>query len=144
MLTFKEYLIEENRTKARVHKLINYLANRHSKDKDEIPFKHYEYTGVATPLHKEDKHMFDFAGEKRMAMKDLSPGQPFFSHTGLKHYADDFEYNYRNPIVAVHYPDRNVTVIHDGHHRYLSNKLRRVTHDNVKLYVANDKYKEDF
>lgn len=143
MISFKDFLIEAERSQGRIHKLINYIADKHGKDPNEIPFRReYSHSSGPTPLHPADKHMFDYVGTQTMKMSDLHPGQQFFSAAGLHHYNDKYNYNYRNPIVAVHYPKENITVIHDGHHRWLSNRLKRVSHDNVKLFRVNDKWKD--
>lgn len=140
---FGKSLGEAVRDRARAQKVIDYIADRHGRDENEIPFKNYDWTGSASPSFKGDRHMFDYKGTVKMKMSDLHAGQPFFSKAGLDHYNDSFNYNFRNPIKAVYYPHLDKTIIHDGHHRWLTNRLKGIKEDDVQLYHANEHWKDE-
>lgn len=141
MHTFKQFIIEVKRDRARAQKLINYIADRHGGDENEIPFKHFDYPGDDDPSFKDDRHKFDYKGIKKMKMSDLHPGQQSFSKTGLDYYNDKFNYNFRNPIKVVYYPHLGKHIIHDGHHRWLFNRISGVKEDDVSVYEPNEHWK---
>lgn len=143
MKTFKQLLIEVKRDRARIHKLINYIADKAGGDDNEIHFKREWHYFEPDPSFKGDKHKFTYLGKKTMKMSDLHPGQGTFSKAGLDYYNDKFNDEFRNPIKAVYYPHLDKHVIHDGHHRWLSNKLKGRTEDDVHVWTPNEHWKDD-
>ena len=141
MKKFREFLNEKKRSPQEAQKVVDYLAKRtvrYGGDKDEIPFKQHRYPGDNDPNLQ--PHMFTFMGIKRIPIKDLKPGQPTFSHTGITHHIWS-DRNERKPIVAVKYSDG--IRVHDGHHRLKADQSTGYTHADVHLYKPNKSWKPE-
>ena len=139
MLSFKQYLAEKERTPERSHKLLDYIADRHGGDKNEIPFKDYRYYGDPDPGYHRDEHMFDYRGVQRFHVNDLIPGQSSFSHTGVSHYLRG-EGDKDIPITVIKHKYGHVIV--NGHHRYMTARMLG-KHIKAHVYEPNEHYRDE-
>lgn len=140
MITFKEFLAEVKRSPERAMKLMNYVADRHGGDSNELRFKDWHYKGDRDPEYHDEAHMFDYRGVQKLAIKHITPGQGHFSFAGIKHYVQDGN-DHNKPIVVIKHEGEHY--IQDGHHRYVSRKLLGHEHINAHVYETNEHYRHD-
>ena len=140
ILSYKNFLIEVVRSPARAQKVIDYIADRHGRDENELPLPYYHDLGMAIPEHPSDKHMFDYKGVHEFNIKDLHYGQQWYSHAGVSHYLQG-KGNINEPIrVTLH---NGKYIIHDGHHRLIANKLLGNTTIKAHVFKTNEHWKNE-